>query len=58
MKTETVRESVMYMKEDVDALFDEIAKNGSWSEGQVARNVKEKLKTIPIFYMAVQRIQE
>lgn len=52
---QTVMESTMYLKEDIEALFEEIIKKSSWSKAEMAKSIREDMKKLPVFYMAVQK---
>ena len=52
---QTVMESTMFLKEDIDNLFEEIIKKSSWSKAEMAKSIREDMKKLPVFYMAVQK---
>ena len=54
---ETVMQSDFYLKEDIDAILDELQNSGKyeWSQIEAAKNVGNMLRTANIYSWVVQR---
>ena len=55
---EVMMQSSFFLEDDVINLLNDLAIHGSWSQNEVARNVKEQILNLPRYYQMVTRVNK